>query len=68
MALMLKICGLEERNAGSDERYRYLTGWIDGSTKLVIMPNRDREAEPDAEWIAYVAAYPDDRTASEEAG
>jgi hypothetical protein len=65
MALMMKICGLSERNIGADERYRYLSGWIDGSTKLVIMPNRDREEEPEAEWIAYIAAYPEERTVSE---
>ena len=60
MAYMMKICGLTERNTGADDRYRYLTGQIDGSTKLVIMPNRNREEDPDADWIAYIAAGEDE--------
>ncbi len=57
MAFMMKVCGLHERNSGADGRYGYLSGWIDASTKLVVMPNRDPAAGGD-EWILYLAAYP----------
>ncbi len=55
MAHMQKICDLVERNSAVEERYRYLTGWIDATTKLVVMPNRSDAASGD--WIAYIATY-----------
>ncbi len=62
---MMKVCGLTERNIGSDDRYRYLTGVVDSSTKLVIMPNRNREEDPDADWIAYIAAAKEEEPTDE---
>ena len=55
MAYMMRICGLFERNASGDNPYRYMTGQINGDTRVVVMPNREKNAAGDPDWILYLA-------------
>jgi hypothetical protein len=55
MALMMKVCGLSERNAGGGNAYRYMTGWLNEQTRVVIMPNRDKSDGDDADWVLYIS-------------
>lgn len=62
MALMLKVCEMQERNTGGDARYRYITGRIDEMTRIVLMPSRGPDAK-EGEWTLYIA--PDARPPAE---
>ncbi|MFI4986880.1 MAG: hypothetical protein ACHQF3_05535 [Alphaproteobacteria bacterium] len=62
MALMMKVCGLFERNAEDGNPYRYLTGSLNEQTRVVVMPNRNRHSSEDPDWFLYLA--PLVRTAS----
>jgi hypothetical protein len=55
MALMMKVCGLSERNAAGGNAYRYMTGWLNEQMRIVIMPNRDKHEGDDADWVLYLA-------------
>lgn len=55
MAAMMKVCELFERNAAGDNPYRYLTGWMNAEMRVVVMPNRQKRAASDADWILYLA-------------
>ncbi len=55
MAYLMKVCELHERNTGSGDEYRYITGWMDPTTRVVIMPNRDKQEAGDADWIMYLS-------------
>lgn len=54
MALMLKVCDMQERNLGGDARYRYIAGRIDEHTRIVLMPSREDGAKP-GDWVLYIA-------------
>lgn len=55
MAAMMKVCELFERNAAGGNPYRYLTGWMNPETRVVVMPNREKRAASDADWVLYLA-------------
>jgi len=55
MAYMMKVCELHERNTGGGDAYRYLVGWMNPETRLVIMPNREKQSPDDGEWVLYIA-------------
>lgn len=58
MALMLKVCDMQERNTGADPRYRYISGRIDEMTRIVLMPSRE-EGAGDGDWVLYIAPEAD---------
>lgn len=62
MALMLKVCEMQERNPGGDPRYRYIAGRINDQTRIVLMPSREPDAK-DGDWVLYIA--PDARPPAE---
>jgi hypothetical protein len=68
MALMMKVCGLAERNAAEGNPYRYMTGWLNEQMRVVVMPNREKLAESDPDWILYLSPValkiPDDAQAT----
>lgn len=68
MAMMLKVCDMQERNLGGDSRYRYIAGRIDEQTRIVLMPSREPDAKP-GDWVLYIApdANPPAREATAEA-
>jgi hypothetical protein len=55
MAAMMKVCELFERNAAGENPYRYLAGWMNPEMRVVVMPNRDKRAASDADWVLYLA-------------
>jgi hypothetical protein len=54
MAMMLKVCEMQERNIGGDARYRYIAGRIDEMTRIVLMPSREPGASA-GDWVLYIA-------------
>lgn len=54
MAMMLKVCDMQERNLGGDPRYRYIAGRIDEMTRIVLMPSREPGAK-EGDWVLYIA-------------
>ena len=64
MAMMLKVCEMQERNPGGDARYRYIAGRIDDQTRIVLMPSREPGART-GDWVLYIA--PDARPPAGEA-
>ncbi len=67
MAVMMKVCGLFERNADGGNAYRYLTGFLNEQTRVVIMPNREKRSDGDPDWILYLAPLPSGSPSAPEA-
>ena len=53
MAYLMKVCDMFARNL--DSPYGYISGWMDPHTRVLIMPNREKKTDKDADWIMYLA-------------